>query len=56
MPLAFCLCSGNGLFPSYVAPSLCFKARLSEKLLNNIKMIFFFTLMQTNLIFTRKVF
>ena len=43
VPLAFCLCSGNGLFPSYFAPSLCFKARLSEKLLNNIKKIFFYS-------------
>ena len=55
VPLSFCLCSGNGLFPSYVVPSLCFKARLSEKLLNNIKIIFF-TLMQTDLILSRKVF
>ena len=43
VPLAFCLCSGNGLFPSYVAPSLCFKARLSGKLLNNLKRIFFYS-------------
>ena len=55
VPLAFCLCHRNGLYPSYVAPSLCFEARLSDKLLNNITMIFF-TLMQTNLIFSRKVF
>ena len=50
-PLAFCLCHGNALFPSYVAQGLCFKVGLSAKLLNNIKMI----LMQINLIFTRKV-
>ena len=32
VPLAFCLCHGNGLFPSYVAQG-GFKAGLSAKLL-----------------------
>ena len=50
VPLAFCMCH-CGLFPSYVAQGLCFKAGLSAKLLNNIKLI----LMQINLIFTGKV-
>ena len=50
-PLAFCLCHGNALFSSYVAQDLCFKAGLSAKLLNSIKMI----LMQINIIFTGKV-
>ena len=50
VPLAFCLCH-SGLFPSYIAQGLCFKAGLSATLLNNTKMI----LMQINLIFTGKV-
>ena len=40
VPLAFCLCHGNGLFPRYFVLRLCLKAELSAMLINNIKMSF----------------
>ena len=50
--LLFVCVTGMGFFRVTLhAQGLCFKARLSTKLLNNIEMIF----MQINLIFTRKV-